>query len=71
MRIFWFLPNNLSILTLKMLESLPIPVIYVGRGYYSREYKSWRRAVFPLLTEAMFKTARYLCSFLTMIVSWE
>ena len=34
MRILWFFPNNVSILTLKMLESLPIPVIAVGRGCF-------------------------------------
>ena len=34
MRILWFLPNNLSIFTLHILESLPIPVIYVGGGLF-------------------------------------
>ena len=31
MRILWFFPNNWYILTLKILESLTIPVVAVGR----------------------------------------
>ena len=68
MRILLFLTKDLSILTLKMLESITIPMIPVGNGCYYREWKSWRRTVFHLLTD---KTARSLYYSSTMLASWE
>ena len=68
MRILLLLTKDLSILMLKMLESIPIPMIAVGNGCSYREWKSWRRTVFHLLT---YKTARSLYYSLTMLASWE
>ena len=53
------------------VKSIPIPVIDVGMGCSSREWKSWRRTVCPLFTNTMVKTARSSYYFSTKLASWE
>ena len=52
-------------------SSHPYDCCVCGRGFYSRERKSWRRTVCTLLLDTMAKTARFLHPFSTMLANWE